>query len=115
MPVSKPHGYEAELSDYKPCLVDACCGEPVAWGFQIQARLGPGRFEALRKFGELECDSSGFSSTWFLIVRKLSREDAIKKYGPITAEEFGPRGGWRSVTFGTKTFLSKCVRSKKRK
>jgi hypothetical protein len=115
MTETKPSGYEAELADYKPCLFDAYCGEPVAWGFQILTRMGEYRFNALRKFGELECDHSGFASTWFLIVRKLTREDAVERYGEITSEEFGPRGGWKSVTFGTTTFLSKSVSSKKRK
>ncbi len=112
---TKPFGYESELSDFKPCLFDACSGEPVAWGFQIQKQLGDDRFSALRKLGELECCYSGYSPIWFLVVRRISRKEAIAKYGPITNEEYGPRGGWKSVTFGTTRFISKTFWKKKRK
>ena len=36
-------------------------------------------------------------------------DNAIKKYGKITNEELGPRGGFRSVTFGDKKFISRKV------
>lgn len=103
---TKPKGYENDLSEYKACLFDSCCGEPVAWGFQILRHLGQERFDALRQYGSLECSYP----TWFLIVKSLTRAEAIDKYGPVTSEEFGPRGGWRSATFGTRKFLSKAVR-----
>lgn len=100
---ARPPGYETDLSEYKPCLFDSCCGEPVAWGFEIVRRLGEDRFEALRQFGSLQYGDS----KWFLITRELTRAEAIDNYGPITAEEFGPRGGWKSVTFGNKRFFSR--------
>ena len=98
-----PAGYENDLAPYAPCLFDSACGEPVAWGFKILRRLGDDRFNALAQFGKLECSYPH----WFLIVKELTREEAVAKYGAISAEEFGPRGGWKSITFGDKKFLSK--------
>ena len=106
----KPKGYEKELANFAPVIFDGQCGEPIGWGFQIVSHLGDERFNELRKFGELEC----IYPTWFLVTEKLSREEASKKYGEVTAEEFGPRGGWRSVTFGTKKFISKYLKSNKK-
>lgn len=104
---TKPTGYENDLSEYKACLFDSSSGEPVAWGFEIVRRLGQERFDALRQYGSLECSYP----KWFLIVKTLTRAEAIEKYGPLTSEEFGPRGGWRSATFGTKKFIWKSVRN----
>lgn len=104
----KPAGYEDVLSDYGPVLHDGCCGEPIAWGFNIRQHLGD-RFGALGKYGTLECVKR-FPSQWALVVHTLTREEAIAKYGPITDEEFGPRGGFQSVTFGTKRFFAKQLR-----
>jgi hypothetical protein len=103
---AKPPGYESCLSEFKPCLFDSYCGEPVSWGFEITQYLGTDRFKALSGFGSLECSYP----TWFLIVKTLTRAEAIEKFGPVTAEEYGPRGGWRSVMFGNKRFLSKNLR-----
>lgn len=103
----KPQGYESDLSEYKACLFDSFCGEPVAWGFEIVRRLAEDQFGALRRFGDLECSYP----KWFLIVKHLTRAEAIERYGPVTAEEFGPRGGWKSVTFGSKKFLSRRLRA----
>ena len=100
---SKPEGYEADLGEYGTQLYDSDCGEPVGWGFKILHYLGDERFNMLHKFGNLECSYP----SWFLITKKLTREEAIKKYGKITNEEFGSRGGWKSVTFGKKQFCSR--------
>lgn len=59
-------------------------------------------------YGNIECAYPN----WFLITKTLTRDEAIKKYGPMTAEDVGPRGGWRSVTFGNKKFLSKSLRKR---
>lgn len=106
----KPIGYENELGNFAPAIYDSSCGEPIGWGFKITSHLGEERFNALRKCGELEC----IYPTWFLITEKLSRQEAIKKYGEITNEEFGPRGGWKSVTFGKTRFVSKYLKSEKK-
>ena len=97
-----PPGYDDDLSEHKACLFDSYCGEPLAWGFELRRRLGDSRFDALSQYGKLECSYP----RWFLITRELTREEAVAKYGEVTNEVFGPRGGWKSVTFGNKTFMS---------
>lgn len=99
----KPPGFEHDLGDYGPQFYDSNCGEPIAWGFKIVRFLDDQRFKDLGNYGFVECGAPG---SWFLITEKLTRADAIKKYGKVTAEEFGPRGGFRSVTFGKKKFIS---------
>lgn len=111
----KPAGFESALSEFKPCFYDSGCGKPVAWGFKLIQYLSAEKFELLRSHGELACDYSGSTSTWFFIVKRLTREDAIKIYGDVTSEEFGPRGGWKSVTFGTTTFFSRELRRVQKK
>ena len=101
--VDKPLGYETELGPYGPCIFDGWCGETIAWGFRIVSRLGDDRFNALMGHGSVEC----VGGDWFLIVRKLTRSEAAGKLGDVTDEEFGPRGGWKSVTFGETKFISR--------
>jgi hypothetical protein len=103
---SKPKGYEEYLGSYGPQLYDGTSGEITSWGFKIIKHLGEDKFDELRNFGSLECSYP----SWYLIVKTLTRAEAIEKYGPITNEEFGPRGGWKSVTFGKKTFSSQKMR-----
>src|SRR3990167_965684 len=105
---NKPKGYENDLSEYGPQIYDGYCGEPIGWGFKILNHLGEERFNGLYKFGDLECvNGEHLQSIWSLIVKHLTREEAAEKYGAITNEEFGPRGGFRSVTFGDKKFISR--------
>ena len=102
----KPEGFESHLGTFGPQLYDSWCGEPVAWGFKIVSQMGEEKFEQLKKVATLDC----CYPTWFVITDTLTRKDAIKKYGAVTNEEFGPRRGWKSVTFGKTTFISKCVK-----
>lgn len=102
----KPTGFEGDLGSYGIAFYDGNCGEPIAWGFKIIRRLGDERFNELRKFGPLEC----IYPDWYLVTKTLSREEAIKKYGDIKEEVFGPKGGWKSVTFGEKKFVSKLLK-----
>ena len=106
----KPTGFENDLSGYQVVAYDACCGEPVAWGFKVIRHLGDERFNLLRSKYNLEYVSNG----WVLIVKELTRDEAMQKYGAITAEEFGPRGGWKSVVFGEKKFFSKQLKSERK-
>ena len=102
---NKPKGYEDSLSDYKTCIFDGYCGEPIMWGFEITKMLSETMFSNLKQYGDLEC-VSGYTPKWFLITKKLTREEAEKLYGPRGNDEFGPRGGWKSVMFGDKKFIS---------
>jgi hypothetical protein len=65
------------------------------------------------KSGHLD-DTQCIYPDWFLITRKLTREEAIQKYGPISDEEIGPRGGWKSVTFGSTRFCSSYLRPERK-
>lgn len=66
-------------------LYDSWCGEPLQFGYYENGKP--------------------------IITDSLTREKAIEKYGPITNEEFGPKGGWKSVTFGTTKFISKLMKA----
>lgn len=103
--MDKPKGFENSLSEYGSQITDGYCGEVIGWGFKILEHLGDERFNQLRNYGTLEC----CYPTWFLITKKLTREEAEKKYGK-PEDKYGPRGGWLSVTFGEKTFISKQFR-----
>lgn len=110
METKKPLGYENYLSGYQMVLVDGWCGEPVAWGFKIIHYLGDDLFNKLGQHGKLHCVQPG---SWVLIKKTLTRQEALEKYGAITEEIYGPRGGWKSVTFGEKKFISPYLKSKK--
>ena len=98
------------LGKFGPVLNDSGCGEPVAWGHPITRRLGEKTFEELRKYGALEYGSPGrLDGTWLLVTKRLSKAEAIEKYGPITHEERGPRGGFRFDIYGDKKFFSKLI------
>lgn len=98
-----PPGYP--LSKYGPLLFDGGSSSKVyAWGYRILHQLEEERFQSLGQYGKLICLSRG---NWALVVKWLTPEEAIEKYGPITHQAFGPYGGWRSVTYGTTQFTAK--------
>lgn len=90
-------------------LNDSLSGEPVGWGWPVIGRMGEELWNEAQGYGQMVYDHG----QWFLIHRTLTREEAIKKYGPITNEEYGPRGGWKSVTFGSTLFKHKCLKPQK--
>ena len=104
MTETKPEGYENDLGKYGACIFDSHCGEPIMWGFPIVCQLGKERFDALYDYGWLECLGKG---SWFLIKKKLTHDEAVEKYGKVTNIDLGPRGGFRSITFGDKEFLAR--------
>ena len=74
-------------------LFDACCGEPIAW-----ARLGePVIANEWTEHGRRA------------VTEWLSSADAVRKYGPITEVVLGLNGGFKSVTYGDKKFVSRRV------
>lgn len=99
----KIKGFEDDLGSYGPQLYDGWCGEPTMWGYKILNHLGDLRWRILSARGSMEC----CYPNWYFITKKLTRKEAIEKYGEVTDEEFGPRGGWKSVTFGNKKFGSR--------
>ncbi len=104
----KPKGFELDLGEYGPQVYDGSCGEPIGWGFSILHYLGQEKWDELSRYGSLEClNGEHLESHWYLITKHLTKTDAIKKYGEITSEERGPRGGYRSVSYGEKKFISR--------
>lgn len=81
------------------------------WGFEIVKRVGDAAFSELKNYGELVC-VGGYQPSWFLITQKLTRAKAASLYGPKGQDEYGPRGGWRAVTFGDKRFCSEVFKTK---
>jgi hypothetical protein len=105
-------GYlKAYLGDYGPQLYDSYSGECTSWGYAIVDLCTDFVWEELGKFGELECSYP----SWFLITKRLSISEAIKKYGQITEIVVGPRGGFRGIRFGDTEFCSKCLDPRKTK
>jgi hypothetical protein len=98
----KPAEYADALSEYGPVLFDSWCGEPVAWGFNITRHLGEDRWSGLGKYGKPECSGAG---VWCLVTRWVTPREAIAKYGALGETETGPRGGFRSAQYGSKTFV----------
>ena len=111
---TKPKGYEDDLGPFGPVFFDACCGEPVGWGFRITRHLSEDRFNALREFGELKCSPGRWGKgSWFLIIDRLTPAKAKAKYGEVTELNLGPRGGFQSVKYGTTMFFSRDVDPRK--
>lgn len=102
----KPEGFEDCLGSFGPVIFDGWCGEPVAWGFPINRHLGS-RFDELRSVAAVECVSQG---SWVVVTDRLTPEMAEAKYGPVTELKLGPRGGFKHVTYGDKTFLQRDLR-----
>ncbi len=94
-----PQGYESDLSGYRPVVFNG--DQPIAWGFTLIKTLSDERFEALRSKMTFADDQ------WHVVAVKLTPAMAAEKYGPQTALDIGPRGGFRSVTFGTTVFYSR--------
>jgi hypothetical protein len=106
-PKDQPSGYEDDLSDYGPWIIDSNSGKTIGWGFRIERHLGEERFQALGEFGNFECvNGPHYETTWYLISDWLTPEEAICEYGEITRLVLGPMKGFRSVTYGSKTFIS---------
>lgn len=99
-----PSELRSAFGNYGPCIVDGYCGEPIGWGFKLMRRLGPDRWSQAQNYGELVFGGEG---SWLLVTKWLTPTEAIQKYGDVTDVERGPRGGFRSVAYGDKRFLSK--------
>jgi hypothetical protein len=101
------------LGEYGVQVVDPESGEPVGWGYPLIKNAGEEKWQELGQLGKLEYVREGRNGTWHLITSKLTREQAIEKYGPVTEEIYGPRGGWKYVVFGTTKFVSKLMKEEK--
>lgn len=108
----KPTGFEDDLGQYETLYQDSTCGEPIMWGWKIVRPLSEERFTELKSCGmEVLCLAKG---NWVVAARRLRHADAIAAYGPVTDEEFGPRGAWKSTTYGRHKFGSRYMAPGKR-
>lgn len=100
------------LGNYGSQIKDGYCGEPIHWGYKIVSHLGEELWKEASNFGRQECVMSGDfgGSTWYLITKSLTRQEAIEKYGPETHVELGPRGGFKHIIFGKTKFYFKELR-----
>ena len=80
-----------------PCLYHLTVGE------RLDEKLWSG-IEA--KYGTWHCVRQG---EWVLVTKVLTLDDAKKKYGEVVEYERGPRGGFRSMTVGSKRFLNELL------
>lgn len=92
----KPEGFERYLSDYRVVSTDSYCGEPVEWGFEIKGRMPSDLFDKLVNTHNVSCHGVG---RWVIVVDKLTQEQAIAKYGPVSKETKN------TIKFGEKTFF----------
>jgi hypothetical protein len=92
------------LSKEQYDLVDSWSGKPVAkvrYVIEMPSEL----FNEHRH--KMVCVTVGM---WAYVDSIVTREECVELYGPITEEVYGPRGGWKSVTFGTTKFKSEYLR-----
>ncbi len=106
---NKPQGFESVLGDEEVCIRDSNCKLPVYWGYKLLEQIGEERFKELKLVAEVKFAPGPKypEGTWFVVSQVLSYQDALVLYGPATGIEYGPRGGFRNVTFGEITFSSK--------
>jgi hypothetical protein len=91
------------FGQYGPVVYDGYCGEPVGWGHRPSRYLEKTEFEQAGKHGEWMY----ISDVWYLVTKKITKEEALEKYGPVNKLQTGPRGGFRAVNYGDTTFWSK--------
>ncbi|WP_410874605.1 hypothetical protein [Nocardia sp. A7] len=72
-------------------LYDGYCGEPIAWA----------------RVGEPVIGHEWTERGQVAVTERLSPAAAVRKYGPITEVVLGRNGGFKSVTYGAKKFLSR--------
>lgn len=99
--------YAGYFGPFRAVVFDGYCGEPIGWGYAPNTRLGDALFKEVEtslKGARWHCLDLGH---WVVATRHLTPKMAVEKYGPITKMYVGPRGGYKSVTYGDKIFCSK--------
>lgn len=107
-----PKEIQQYLGRYGECLFDGSSNEPVMWGYPVVAHMGERLWEEIQRYGRIEY-THDVPQKVFLITKCLTPKEAEKKYGKVTNLELGPRGGFRSVTYGEKKFRSKFLDPRK--
>jgi hypothetical protein len=88
--------------------IDVCdeeCGEILFVGRKLIKQMPKDLLNEFKKHKDTIYHEGYYKITKSL----LTREKAIEKYGEAL-DELGPRGGWRSVMFGTTKFVSKLLK-----
>ena len=98
-----PPSLKEHFGDYAAWVVDGWCGETIGWGYKPLHYMGESLWDEAKKHGDWHCFKQG---DWVLIIRWLTPEEAEKQYGKISHIETGPQGGFKSVAYGEKTFVS---------
>lgn len=86
---------------------DSACGEPVTWGHIINDYIPEKEKKEISKvatFGRLPWPHA---HTFTVITKRLTHEEAIKKYGKVTELVRGPKGAFKRIVYGKTMFLSK--------
>lgn len=105
--IDELHPLRSLLGPYEALQHDMLSGKPVSWGHRIAHLVGPEGWAQLKTLGELEVLTySAVRNIWGLILKRLTLEEALEQYGPITRQEIA-RGGksFKQVTFGETTFF----------
>jgi hypothetical protein len=102
--VTNPEQCLSELVDVR----DESCNEVLFSGRKIIKLMPQHIMDDFRKNNKIIHHGDG---NYQVVDNLITREKAIEKYGEISSEEIGPRGGWKSVTFGTTKFTSKLLRN----
>lgn len=73
----------------------------IAWGYRPNTRLSDEQWSEASKHGDWQCIDMG---QWVLVTRYLTPEESVMNYGKVTKVLVGPRGGWKSATYGKTEF-----------
>lgn len=103
-----PLGIKKYLGPLQTCIFDTLSGKCVAWGRKIKDGVSQETMEEIKKIGEVAYIlNDDMRHDWYLITKNLAIKEAIAIYGDIKRIQIGPRGGYRTITFGKTTFKSR--------
>lgn len=111
IPKMIPDKFLPYLGEYGPQVLDKNAGVCVGYGHAIIGeKLGEDAWRELSAYGKQVYVNPGPQGYWVLVTQVLTKAEAIQTYGPITNVQYGPRGGFKSVTYGQTTFVDKLMK-----
>jgi hypothetical protein len=99
--------FKGYLGFYGVVGIDGCCGKPLAYGFPIIRKMEPDFFEYTRQCCA-EMIYLGYNN-WCAATVVIKPKEAELLYGKVSQITVGPRGGFKTVTYGNTKFISKQV------
>lgn len=102
-----PKAFKNALGPFEMLLYDKGARRPIGWGFKILRKLEDDEAAAMKTHGDIEflhSQTEEGENEYGLIVRWLTPAEAEAKYGKPSKPEYGPRGGFRQVFYGTTPF-----------